>query len=451
MRRVFYLANLSSLHAMSLFYHLMRLQPKFEGLMMRQQTQYAFTPWMTTALERKVRNMGFGGGSVAMTLMGAALRSAEHSASVFHQAVRNPKSAAIPAMGMLLMGTLFGGIYGDVWGGTVLKSIDFLHSLNPDKDDTKITRENSVEHWQRMAGDMAEKAGLPREKGEQLHQAMMQGLLTTATNVNFAQENTMYGLLKPLAYSEGAGIIAAIDNILSDKSLSEKALGVTKLSTVVNRATRAGMQLAAGHPMDNKGNTTSDKAFTPKDAAIQLGFGRPAADSWNAQQKFAGGGDLRDEYSKQKFVSSLYDLPGLKVGNEKNEAQRTTLTENAQTIRRQIQKTYDATSKERAAEIKKINEWAEQNKELMNWIDRNGGAEVAGNLTAPAKKALTTNIEKWYTAKSAAEVLPGAKFRNKKGAFESAAAQLIESGSKKAKSKEQKKEFRELLVVGLKK
>lgn len=422
------------------------------GLTMRQQTQYAFTPWMTSAHERKVRNMGFGVGSVAMTLMGAALRSAEHSASIIHQVIRNPGSAAIPAAGMLLMGTLFGGIYGDVWGGTVLKSVDFINSLNKDEDDTTITRENSTEHWQRKAGDMAEKVGLPRDKGENLHKVLMQGLIATSTDVNFAQENTLFGLLKPLAYSEGAGVIAAINNILSDKSLQEKALGITKLSTVVNRATRSAMQLAGGHPMDNKGNVTSDKAFIAKDAAIQLGFGRPASDTWNAQQKAAGGGDLRDEYSKQQFVSSLYAIPGLTVGSEKNEVQRAKLTENAQTIRREIQKRYDGTNKEREADVKRINDWAEQNKELLNWIDRNGGAEVAGNITAPSKKALTTNIEKWYTGKASSEVLNEMMPKNKnggnsvnfhagKGAAEFAVNKLLDSGSKKIKSAQQKREY----------
>lgn len=319
-----------------------------------------------------------------------------------------------------------------------------------DDDDTNITKESFAEEWMRHSGDLTEKLGYGRHIGERYAESFARGEATMQTGVNFTQNNDITGLLHPLIGSEGAGVYNASAELLSDKSVQEKILAFAKLSTAVNRATRAGMQLAGGHPMDNKGNQTSDRKYAPRDAALEIAFGRPANDTWNTQQKAAGGGDLRDEYSKQKFVSSLYDLPGLKVGNEKNEAQRTALTENAQTIRRQIQKTYDATSKERAAEIKKINEWAENNKELMNWIDRNGGAEVAGNITAPSKKALTTNIEKWYTAKSAAEVLPGAKFRNKKGAFESAAAQLIESGAKKAKSKEQKKEFREL-VVGLKK
>ena len=419
------------------------------AMMMREQTQYAFTPWMTTKLERNIRGSLGGLGNIGLALMGATLRNTEHVLSMYYRA---PKTSAnlIGAASYVALATLFGGIYGDVVSGTVLKAADFIRSHMGDDDDTNITKESFAEEWMRHSGDLTEKLGYGRHIGERYAESFARGEATMQTGVNFTQNNDITGLLHPLIGSEGAGVYNASAELLSDKSVQEKILAFAKLSTAVNRATRAGMQLAGGHPMDNKGNQTSDRKYAPRDAALEIAFGRPANDTWNTQQKAAGGGDLRDEYSKQKFVSSLYDLPGLKVGNEKNEAQRTALTENAQTIRRQIQKTYDATSKERAAEIKKINEWAENNKELMNWIDRNGGAEVAGNITAPSKKALTTNIEKWYTAKSAAEVLPGAKFRNKKGAFESAAAQLIESGAKKAKSKEQKKEFREL-VVGLKK
>lgn len=419
------------------------------AMMMREQTQYAFTPWMTTKLERNIRGSLGGLGNIGLALMGATLRNTEHVLSMYYRA---PKTSAglVGAASYVVLATLFGGIYGDVAAGSVLKAADFIRSHMGDDDDTNITKESFAEEWMRRSGDLTEKLGYGRKVGERFAESFARGEATMQTGVNFTQNNDISGLWHPLIASEGAGLYNASAELLSDKSVQEKLLAFTKLSTAVNRVTRASMQIAGGHPMDNKGNPTSDRKYTPRDAALEIAFGRPADETWNAQQKAAGGGDLRDEYSKQKFVSSLYDLPGLKVGNEKNEAQRTTLTENAQTIRRQIQKTYDATSKERAAEIKKINEWAENNKELMNWIDRNGGAEVAGNITAPSKKALTTNIEKWYTAKSAAEVLPGAKFRNKKGAFESAAAQLIESGAKKAKSKEQKKEFREL-VVGLKK
>lgn len=419
------------------------------AMMMREQTQYAFTPWMTTKLERNIRGSLGGLGNIGLALMGATLRNTEHVLSMYYRA---PKTSAnlIGAASYIALATLFGGIYGDVVSGTVLKAADFIRSHMGDDDDTNITKESFAEEWMRHSGDLTEKLGYGRHIGERYAESFARGEATMQTGVNFTQNNDITGLLHPLIGSESVGLYNATTELLSDKSAQEKILNFAKLSTAANRVIRAGMQLSEGHPMDNKGNQTSDRKYAPRDAALEIAFGRPANDTWNTAQKAAGGGDLRDEYSKQKFVSSLYDLPGLKVGNEKNEAQRTTLTENAQTIRRQIQKTYDATSKERATEIKKINEWAEQNKELMNWIDRNGGAEVAGNITAPSKKALTTNIEKWYTAKSAAEVLPGAKFRNKKGAFESAAAQLIESGAKKAKSKEQKKEFREL-VVGLKK
>lgn len=415
------------------------------ALMMREQTQYAFTPWMTTKAERQIRSSLGGLGNIAFTLMGASLRNTEHALSMWYRA----KESSAKATGLLayitLMG-LFGGIEGDVVTGTLMDAVDALRSWLDDDDDTNITKESFAESIIRKAGDQAEKIGLPRAKGERFMESAFRGKLTMQTNINFAQNNNIFGLLKPLVITESAGLYNAVKDIASDKSVEERLLGFTKLSTAVNRATRAGMQLSSGHRMDNKGHIVSDEKYEPRDAALEIAFGRPASDAWNAQQKAAGGGDLRDEYSKQKFVSSLYALPGLKVGNEKSESQRAALTENAQTIRRSVQKAYDATSKERAAEVKKINEWAEKNKELLNWIDRNGGADVAGNLTAPSKKALSTNIEKFFTAKAVAQVLPGAHFKTKKTPSEVATAQLIESGSKKAKSREQKKEFRELVT-----
>lgn len=424
------------------------------AMMMREQTQYAFTPWMTTKLERNIRGSLGGLGNIGLALMGATLRNTEHVLSMYYRA---PKTSAnlIGAASYIALATLFGGIYGDVVSGTVLKAADFIRSHMGDDDDTNITKESFAEEWMRHSGDLTEKLGYGRHIGERYAESFARGEATMQTGVNFTQNNDILGLLHPLIGSESVGLYNATTELLSDKSAQEKILNFAKLSTAANRVIRAGMQLSEGHPMDNKGNQTSDRKYAPRDAALEIAFGRPANDTWNTQQKFAGGGDLRDEYSKQKFVSSLYDLPGLKVGSEKNETVRTFLTENAQSVRRDIQKRYESTNKEREAEIRRVNEWAEKNKELLNWIDRNGGAEVSGNITAPSRKALTTNIEKWYTAKSAEETLNNVLPKNKqgknithfskgKGAAEIAVKKLLDSGSKKIKSKKEREEYNAL-------
>lgn len=415
------------------------------GLKFRQRTQYAFTPWMTTRAERWVRNQGGGLGSIAMTLMGASLRAAEHEMSFYYRALDNPKKGVPAALTHLLATTFFAGLAGSMIAGSAIKAVNFIKSLGDNKDDTRLTKENDEEYWQRKTGEYAEKVGIDKQKAEAMHKRIMQGVVAETTNVNFAQNNDIIGLLHPLMLSEGAGLLNAAKAIVSDKSATDKLLTLAKTSTIVNRVARAGSQLSQGHFMDSDGDIISNKKYTPADAAKEVFGGRPADQSYAARMKGSGGGDLYDEMSKVKYVNSLYDLPGLTVGNEKSQARKQDLIDQAPEVRRRLQKEYETTSKLRADDLKQVLSWADKNKPLLNWIDRNGGAEVAGNLPAPSRKALETNIEKYYTAKSAANVIPSAKFTERLPAPELVIRELEVSAAKKAKTRTQKIELRSLL------
>lgn len=419
------------------------------ALKMRQRTQYSFTPWMTTRVERQIRQSFGGFGSTALTLMGAALRGAEHAGAIYFRGVKNPKSAAIPAMAFLTMTTMFGGLYADAFAGTAINIVELVDSLAGESDDTSLTKENHVEMWQRKFGDYAEKFGVERTKAEKLYLSVMRGFASTATNINFTQDNNLLGLLQPIFFSEGSGIIKALMGLTKDKTFEENVGNFMKLTAIGNRVGRAALQLQEGHALDSKGNAVSDAPYRPQDAAVETVFGRPSNVSFASKMKGQGGGDIRDEYSQNKYINSLYALPGLTVGKEKNQQQFNELSQNAQKIRRDLQKQYDATAPKREEDRRAIMKWANQNKALVNWIDRNGGAEVEGNLTAPSKNALQNSIEKWYTAQAAKQVLPGARFSERKPATKVAIEKLITTGVKKAKSREQKAEYRKLML-GLK-
>ena len=416
------------------------------ALKMRQRTQYSFTPWMTTKVERSIRQSFGGFGSTAMVLMGAALRGAEHAGSIYFRAAKQPRAAMVPALAFVAMTTMFGGLAAEPFIGTAIDAVKFMDKItNANSDDTSITKENHIEKWQRQFGELAGKLGFNKDKAEKLYLAVQRGLATTLTNVNLTQNNNLMGLLAPIMFSEGGGITNAMLSLFSDKPGAEKAANFMRLTAVGNRLGRAGLQLVEGHPIDSKGNVLSDKPYKPSDAVIETAFGRPASTSFNTAMKAQGGGDLRDEFSRQKFVSSLYAIPGLTVGNEKNAKQREQFANEAQHLRRDIQKEYEANAKEREKSREVILQWASDNKPLLNWIDRYGGAEAEGNLPTTSRNSLENSIEKWYTGRAVKRVLPAARFSERKSPLHVATERLIASGANRIKSREQKAEYRSLL------
>lgn len=421
------------------------------ALKMRQRTQFAFTPWMTTGVERYIRRLGGGWGSTLFTLMGAAIRGAEHTLSIYSRAAANPKTAFVPAMAMLTAATMISGLYGDPWVATGMRTIELADELLADDDDTRLTKESFLEKCQRRVGDVAEKYGLPREKGENLWLAVLQGVPARTTNINMSLDNNLSGMLSPVALSTVSQIVKAGGAIVSDQSWQEKMLNVTKPVTVLARTARAGLSLAEGHRVDNKGNPTTDKPYGVADAFKEVTTGTPADVAFAQRAKAAGGGDLQDQFSKEGYVKSMYNMPMLKVGNEKNAEQRQILTEKAPVLRRAIQSNYDKTSDARAKDLENAIAWARVNKPFMNWIDRNGGADILGNVAQKAAPALARNIENWYAAQAAAEAVnttvgPIAKFSPKKPAVEDAIARLQKTAAEKAITPEKKADLRKLFL-----
>ena len=421
------------------------------ALKMRQRTQFAFTPWMTTGVERYIRRLGGGWGSTLFTLMGAAIRGAEHTLSIYFRAAANPKTAFVPAMAMLTAATMISGLYGDPWVATGMRTIELADELLADDDDTRLTKESFLEKCQRRVGDVAEKYGLPREKGENLWLAVLQGVPARTTNINMSLDNNLSGMLSPVALSTVSQIVKAGGAIVSDQSWQEKMLNVTKPVTVLARTARAGLSLAEGHRVDNKGNPTTDKPYGVADAFKEVTTGTPADVAFAQRAKAAGGGDLQDQFSKEGYVKSMYNMPMLKVGNEKNAEQRQILTEKAPVLRRAIQSNYDKTSDARAKDLENAIAWARVNKPFMNWIDRNGGADILGNVAQKAAPALARNIENWYAAQAAAEAVnttvgPIAKFSPKKPAVEDAIARLQKTAAEKAITPEKKADLRKLFL-----
>jgi len=421
------------------------------ALKMRQRTQFAFTPWMTTGVERYIRRLGGGWGSTLFTLMGAAIRGAEHTLSIYSRAAANPKTAFVPAMAMLTATTMISGLYGDPWVATGMRTIELADELLADDDDTRLTKESFLEKCQRRVGDVAEKYGLPREKGENLWLAVLQGVPARTTNINMSLDNNLSGMLSPVALSTVSQIVKAGGAIVNDQSWQEKMLNVTKPVTVLARIARAGLSLAEGHRVDNKGNPTTDKPYGVADAFKEVTTGTPADVAFAQRAKAAGGGDLQDQFSKEGYVKSMYNMPMLKVGNEKNAEQRQILTEKAPVLRRAIQSNYDKSSDARAKDLENAIAWARVNKPFMNWIDRNGGADILGNVAQKAAPALARNIENWYAAQAAAEAVnttvgPIAKFSPKKPAVEDAIARLQKTAAEKAITPEKKAELRKLFL-----
>lgn len=421
------------------------------ALKMRQRTQYAFTPWMTTGVERYIRKLGGGWGSTLFTLMGAAIRGAEHTLSIYSRAAANPKTAFVPAMAMLTAATMISGLYGDPWVATGMRTIELADELLADDDDTRLTKESFLEKCQRRVGDVAEKYGLPREKGENLWNTILQGVPARTTNINMSLDNNLSGMLSPVALSTATQIIKAGGAIISDQSWQEKMLNVTKPVTVLARTARAGLSLAEGHRVDNKGNPTTDKPYGMADAFKEVTTGTPADVAFAQRAKAAGGGDLQDQFSKEGYVKSMYNMPMLKVGNEKNAEQRRILTEKAPVIRRTIQSNYDKSSDARSKDLEDAIAWARLNKPFMNWIDRNGGADILGNVAQKAAPALARNIENWYAAQAAADAVnttvgPIAKFSPEKPAVEDAIARLQKTAAEKANTPEKKAELRKLFI-----
>jgi len=87
----------------------------------------------------------------------------------------------------------------------------------------------------------------------------------------------------------------------------------------------------------------------------------------------------------------------------------------------------------------------------MNWIDRNGGADILGNVAQKAAPALARNIENWYAAQAAADAVnttvgPIAKFSPKKLAVEDAITRLQKTAAEKANTPEKKAELRKLFI-----
>lgn len=421
------------------------------ALKMRQRTQFAFTPWMTTGVERYIRKSFGGSGSVMLTLMGAAIRGAEHTLSVYSRAAANPKTAFVPAMAMLTAATMISGLYGDPWVATGMRTIELADELLADDDDTRLTKESFLEKCQRRVGDVAEKYGLPREKGENLWNTILQGVPARTTNINMSLDNNLSGMLSPVALSTATQIIKAGGAIISDQSWQEKMLNITKPVTVLARTARAGLSLAEGHRVDNKGNPTTDKPYGMADAFKEITTGTPADVAFAQRAKAAGGGDLQDQFSKEGYVKSMYNMPMLKVGNEKNAEQRQILTEKAPVIRRVIQSNYEKSSDARSKDLEDAIAWARANKPFMNWIDRNGGADILGNVAQKAAPALARNIENWYAAQAAADAVnttvgPIAKFSPKKLAVEDAITRLQKTAAEKANTPEKKAELRKLFI-----
>lgn len=421
------------------------------ALKMRQRTQFAFTPWMTTGTERYIRKSFGGAGSVMLTLMGAAIRGAEHTLSIYSRAAANPKTAFVPAMAMLTAATMISGLYGDPWVATGMRTIELADELLADDDDTRLTNESFLEKCQRRVGDVAEKYGLPREKGENLWNTILQGVPARTTNINMSLDNNLSGMLSPVALSTATQIIKAGGAIISDQSWQEKMLNITKPVTVLARTARAGLSLAEGHRVDNKGNPTTDKPYGMADAFKEITTGTPADVAFAQRAKAAGGGDLQDQFSKEGYVKSMYNMPMLKVGNEKNPEQRQILTEKAPVIRRVIQSNYEKSSDARSKDLEDAIAWARANKPFMNWIDRNGGADILGNVAQKAAPALARNIENWYAAQAAADAVnttvgPIAKFSPKKPAVEDAIARLQKTAAEKANTPEKKAELRKLFI-----
>lgn len=421
------------------------------ALKMRQRTQFAFTPWMTTGAERYIRKSFGGSGSVMLTLMGAAIRGAEHTLSVYSRAAANPKTAFVPAMAMWTAATMISGLYGDPWVATGMRTIELADELLADDDDTRLTNESFLEKCQRRVGDVAEKYGLPREKGENLWNTILQGVPARTTNINMSLDNNLSGMLSPVALSTATQIIKAGGAIISDQSWQEKMLNITKPVTVLARTARAGLSLAEGHRVDNKGNPTTDKPYGMADAFKEITTGTPADVAFAQRAKAAGGGDLQDQFSKEGYVKSMYNMPMLKVGNEKNPEQRQILTEKAPVIRRVIQSNYEKSSDARSKDLEDAIAWARANKPFMNWIDRNGGADILGNVAQKAAPALARNIENWYAAQAAADAVnttvgPIAKFSPKKLAVEDAITRLQKTAAEKANTPEKKAELRKLFI-----
>lgn len=420
----------------------------------RQRTQYSYNPWDSTILERKIKSAPGGLGIVATTLMSSAFRATEHAASIYYRALKNPKAAAPAALAFVLGSSVLSGLTGTPIIGDALKGVEWLEKMaNSNPDDTSLTKENSKEHWQRLLGDTAEKLGLQRKYGEQLVRDIYYGLASTSSNVNLASDNTITGMLNPVVLSSFNTLVSAAKAAQGAKPWSEVGMNALKEITQLNRGFRAGMQLAEGHKLDNKLNKVSDAPFTTKDAAKEFLFGRSLATTEAIQTNITGGSAINDEYGAQKYISSLYSVRDLKVGSERGPKagrQLEELIKQAPEIRTNIIKQYEKLRPQRLEDIKKVQEWTDQHEGLVNWIDRAGGAEVAGNIKRRFGKTLERQVENYYTGLAAQNALGSkARFRPDKGTpVEVAIKHGLDQGKSLAKKLGKQSEWRELLKSG---
>lgn len=420
----------------------------------RQRTQYSYNPWDSTILERKIKSSPGGIGIVATTLMSSAFRATEHAASIYYRALKNPKAAAPAALAFVLGSSVLSGLTGTPMIGDALKGVEWLEKMaNSNPDDTSLTKENSKEHWQRLLGDTAEKLGLPRKHGEQLVRDIYYGLASTSSNVNLASDNTITGMLNPVVLSSFNTLVSAAKAAQGAKTWSEVGMNALKEVTQLNRGFRAGMQLAEGHKLDNKLNRVSDEPFTTKDAAKEFLFGRSLGTTEAIQTNITGGSAINDEYGAQKYISSLYAVRDLKVGSERGPKagrQLEELIKQAPEIRTNIIKQYEKLRPQRLDDIKKVQEWADQHESLVNWIDRAGGAEVAGNMKRRFGKTLERQVENYYTGLAAQGALGSkVKFRPDKGTpVDVAIKHGLDQGKSLAKKLGKQSEWRELLKSG---
>lgn len=420
----------------------------------RQRTQYSYNPWDNTILERKIKSIPGGGGIVATALMSSAFRATEHAASIYYRALKNPKSGAIPAMAFVLGATMMNGLYSTPFIGDAIKGINFLESVaNKGEDETSLTKENSMEYFSRKLGDVMERFGQRRELGEKLLRDLTYGLGSTSTNINFASDNTLAGMLTPVALSSINTLSSIVQATAGNKSWKDVGLNAVKEVTQLNRGLRAGVQLAEGHALDNKLRQTSDEPFTIRDAAQEFVFGRTLKASEAVQTSMTGGSGIVDELSAQKYIKSVYSVPDLKVGHEKGKKAGQQLEEliaQAPKIRTGIIKEYEALRPQRLQDMEKVKNWMENNKGLVNWIDRMGGSEVAGNMKQTFEKNVLRRVEKYYTGVAAKKVLGDkAKFRPDKGTPDQIAIEYgLKSGENLAKKVGKQSEWRELLKRG---
>lgn len=420
----------------------------------RQRTQYSYNPWDSTILERKIKSIPGGFGIIATTLMSSAFRATEHAASIYYRALKNDKHGASAALAFVIGSSILTGLYGTPVIGDALRGVEWLEKMaNSNPDETSLTKENSKEHWQRLLGDVAEKLGAKRQVGEQIVRDIMYGLTSTTSNVNMSADNTLIGMLNPVVTTSLNTVAAAAKAAQGQKSWGDVGINAIKEVTQLNRGFRAGMQLAAGHKLDNKLNQVSDLPFTTKDAAKEFLFGRSLQSAEAAQTGATGGSSINDEYSAQRYIQSIYNIPDLKVGRERGPQagrQLEELIKQAPEIRTNLIKQYEKTRPERLQDIEKVKQWVNEHKEIASWIDRAGGAEIAGNMQQRFSKSTQRQVERYYEGAAAKAVLGSkARFTPDKGTpVEIAIKHGLKQGASLAKKLGKRTEWRELLKSG---